>query len=294
MAKKTCFVIGPIGDPTSETRDWANAILNYIIELAVTACGYDKPIRADHISQVGMITPQILEHIIGDDLVIADLTERNPNVYYELAVRHAARKAFIQVIKEGQSIPFDLQDLRTIPVGRDIMVAENAKQQLQRYIPEVEKQGDTIVTPISMAASLELMRESGDVRQQELADVISKLDNLTSLVRQTLASVEEPPMDREPFTDRWRKGVLHRHALKMLRHGMDRDRLTNHIMDWAGVTRSTAYSIVALALSDEECARIRGSDSLRVTDHAAADITPGSPTLEVQQSDTLPNDDDKT
>jgi hypothetical protein len=185
MAKtgKSCFVIGPIGDPGSDIRKWSDTILDCIIEPAVTACGYDKPIRADHISQTGMITVQILEHLIGDDLVIADLTDSNPNVYYELAVRHAARKPFVQLIKDGQSIPFDLKDLRTIRVDRDVEIALRATQQLQKYIPEAEKQADKIVTPISMAASLKLMRDSGDIRQQELADVISKVDTLTSLIR---------------------------------------------------------------------------------------------------------------
>ena len=41
-----------------------------------------------------MITSQVLQHVTEDALVVADLTGRNPNVFYELALRHAIRKPF--------------------------------------------------------------------------------------------------------------------------------------------------------------------------------------------------------
>jgi len=48
-------------------------------------------IRADKISEPGIITTQIIGHIVDAELVIADLTDKNPNVFYELAIRHAIR-----------------------------------------------------------------------------------------------------------------------------------------------------------------------------------------------------------
>ena len=86
--KKTCFVISPIGEPESDTRKRADKILKYVIDPSVERRGY-KAVRADHISEPGMITSQVIQHIVDDDLVIADLTDRNPNVFYELALRHA-------------------------------------------------------------------------------------------------------------------------------------------------------------------------------------------------------------
>ncbi len=96
--KKTCFVIAPIGDPDSDIRRRSDQILKHIIKPAVGKCGYDA-IRADQISEPGMITHQVIEHVVGDPLVVADLTGQNPNVFYELAIRHAIRKPFVPLIR---------------------------------------------------------------------------------------------------------------------------------------------------------------------------------------------------
>ena len=87
---KICFVIAPIGEPESDTRRRSDQILRHVIRPAVKSKGYTA-IRADEISEPGIITSQVIQHIVEDPLVVADLTERNPNVFYELAVRHAIR-----------------------------------------------------------------------------------------------------------------------------------------------------------------------------------------------------------
>lgn len=88
--KKVCFVIAPIGEEESETRKRSDQVLKHIITAPVEGLGYEV-IRADKISEPGIITSQIIEYIVDADLVVADLTERNPNVFYELALRHATR-----------------------------------------------------------------------------------------------------------------------------------------------------------------------------------------------------------
>ena len=175
-------MIGPIGEPDSEIRRWADKILNHIIAPAVEKCGYGKPIRADQIPGSGLISVQVIERLIKEDLVIADLTGRNPNVFYELAVRHAMRKPFIQLIKKGEQIPFDLKDLRTIEIDTEIDVAFKAIEQLKKYIPEVEREGPKIKNPISVAVTFEIMRESGDEQQKTLGDVLAKLEEMGSVI----------------------------------------------------------------------------------------------------------------
>src|SRR5947208_2310140 len=92
-AKKTCFVISPIDKPDTPIRARADMLLTYIIKrvLEKPEFGYDVR-RADEIQQPGLITRQILETVYLADLVVADLTGHNPNVFYELAVRHAGFK----------------------------------------------------------------------------------------------------------------------------------------------------------------------------------------------------------
>lgn len=85
--ERICFIIAPIGDPDTEIRRRSDLVLTYIISPVVTAVGY-TPIRADQISEPGLITNQVIRYLINSQLVIADLTRHNPNVFCELAIRH--------------------------------------------------------------------------------------------------------------------------------------------------------------------------------------------------------------
>jgi len=137
---RICFVIAPIGDDGSEIRSWSDKVLRHIIEPAAKACNYQKVIRADKISRPGLITSQIIQHLIDDSLIIADLTSHNPNVFYELAVCHVLRKPVVQLIRIGQSLPFDIAQSRTIVFDLydpDSLVS--CKDQLIEQIQAVEQ-----------------------------------------------------------------------------------------------------------------------------------------------------------
>jgi len=116
--KPACFIIAPIGAEGTETRKRSDQVLKHMIEPAASACGF-QALRADRISASGTITDQIIQHIIEAPLVIADLSEHNPNVFYELAIRHALRRPYVQMIhKSFLPIPFDLSSTRTVLFNR--------------------------------------------------------------------------------------------------------------------------------------------------------------------------------
>ena len=132
--RKTCFVIAPIGAEKSEVRIRSDQILKYVLAPAARECGYEA-IRADQISEPGIITSQVIQHIIDDPLVIADLTGHNPNVFYELALRHALKKPVVQIIHAEDSIPFDVATSRMIKVDhRDLDSAAQAKDEIVKQI----------------------------------------------------------------------------------------------------------------------------------------------------------------
>jgi hypothetical protein len=191
---KTCFVIGPIGEPKSEIRAWSDKILDYVIGPAVKKCGYEKPIRADQISKSGMITFEVVQHLIFDDLVIADLTGRNANVYYELGIRHSVRKSFVQVIREGDEMPFDTKDLRTIKIGTDVEVATKASLDLEAYIPEIERLKGNINTPVSIVAEIEVLRTSGRSQEQAIGELLAKMEGLREGIKSLSMKLDNLPM----------------------------------------------------------------------------------------------------
>src|SRR4029077_4166673 len=86
---KTCFVVGPIGDAGSPTRGHADWLLDEIIQPVFAEHFKDfEVIRSDKIAQPGMIDSEVINHLLDADLVIADLTFQNPNVFYEMGIRH--------------------------------------------------------------------------------------------------------------------------------------------------------------------------------------------------------------
>ena len=111
---KICFVIAPIGGPDSQIRSRSEKVRRHLIEPAVGYFGYTTQ-RADMSSNPTLITPEVVEHLVKDPLVIADLTDANPNVFYKLALRHVQTdKPVISIIQEDSRIPFDVKDFRAI------------------------------------------------------------------------------------------------------------------------------------------------------------------------------------
>lgn len=176
--RKACFVISPIGESDSDTRRRSDQVLRHIIRPAVETCGYDA-IRADEIDRPGLITSQVIQHVVNDPLVIADLTERNPNVFYELAIRHAIRKPLVQIITKGESIPFDVAGTRTIHVDHhDLDSVDLAKKEIIEQIEALEHGGSDIETPISVSLDLQILRQSENPEDRSLADIVSVVSEM--------------------------------------------------------------------------------------------------------------------
>lgn len=178
---KNCFVISPIGEENSDTRRRSDQVLKHIIKPSAESCGY-RAIRADEIDKPGLITSQVIQRVVEDPLVIADLTETNPNVFYELAIRHAIQKPLVQIIEKGQRIPFDVAGTRTIYVDhKDLDSVSSAKDEIIRQIRELEINPSNIETPISVAHELQILRKSEDPKDRGLADLLSAISEIKSL-----------------------------------------------------------------------------------------------------------------
>lgn len=179
--EKTCFVIGPIGDEESPERERSDKILKHIIKPAVKEYGY-KTVRSDKISKPGSITLKIIKHLINDPLVIADLTDENANVFYELGIRHAAQKPFIQIVNKEQSLPFDISDLDTIKFNTEVDSAEYCKQEIKKNIQYLEENPEGFYTPISWALLDKQLWDSEDEVKKSYARIISMLEDIRSLI----------------------------------------------------------------------------------------------------------------
>ena len=159
MSKK-CFFIAPIGQENSDIRKRSDQIFSYVIKPAAKQLGYEA-IRGDHIPQPGMINSQVIEHLMEDEIAIADLTGRNPNVYYELAIRHGVDKPVINIKDVSESLAFDIVGMRTIDVDfRYIDSMKKCKKEIIRQIQAIEGGTNTIDSPIKFTKQAKRIDDS--------------------------------------------------------------------------------------------------------------------------------------
>jgi Flp pilus assembly protein TadD len=114
-----CFVIMPFGQRNIDNRAYDfDVIYRNIFTLAIENISLPngrklQPKRADSPNTPGIITQEMFRDILYSRIVLADITGLNPNVFYELGVRHTLRPTSTVVFKEIHStIPFDVRDLR--------------------------------------------------------------------------------------------------------------------------------------------------------------------------------------
>lgn len=104
---RTCFVIMPFSTTTSCTEDEWKWIFEKVFKPAVEGAGLDYECRRS-VATRGNIVASILQELSDAYVILADLTDRNANVFYELGVRHTLKDRTILVAQKKEDIPFDL------------------------------------------------------------------------------------------------------------------------------------------------------------------------------------------
>ncbi len=184
--KKKCFVITPIGSDGSAIRRHIDGIIQAAI-IPILQTEYDVVV-AHRISEPGSITKQVIRHIYEDELVITNLTERNPNVMYELAFRHSLGKPVIMIAEKGTNLPSDIIMERTIFYQNDASGVLELREELKKALEEIdfEKVSSPIhdvlrdidreakIVKLSEESSPELSSVSGDA----LKYIIDRLDRI--------------------------------------------------------------------------------------------------------------------
>lgn len=193
---RECFVIMPIG--SGDAYQVYRNRYEHIIQPAVEGLRIDdqqifRCIRADFITKTGSITRDLLGRLYRSDAVVADLTDLNANVFYELGVRHALRAGTILIALKGTRPPFDVGDLRVIPyedrVGGEKEAIPQIQEMLRSLLADERPQDSPVLHAIPELAELGAVKEhearvAALLRERDLLKAQLEVSEKTSLTNQ--------------------------------------------------------------------------------------------------------------
>ena len=137
MTEKICFIVTAIGESGTPTRERADNVYKYLIAPVCEELGY-KPVRVDHGNAVDNINATIINYLKTAPMVIADMTDHNPNAFYELGFRQALELPLVPIIRVGERLPFDVMTTRTVFYDTDVSKIEESKENLKSKIQSFE------------------------------------------------------------------------------------------------------------------------------------------------------------
>lgn len=180
-----CFVLMPFSG-------FINEYYASIYKPAIEASNL-TPVRADDLFRPSTIVNDIWDHVKRSKLLLADLTGKNPNVFYELGLAHALAKPVIMVAESMDDIPFDLRALRIILYDKNIPTwGEVLRTKIEASIVEVVESPANAVLPTFLNVKDSGPRPSVTPQEKELIELRQEMDS----VRRELAVRRERPVDR--------------------------------------------------------------------------------------------------
>ncbi|WP_448620894.1 hypothetical protein [Geodermatophilus sp. URMC 65] len=201
-------MISPIGKEDSPERLRADRVLKYLIRRAI-GDKFDVQ-RADEDVNPGAITPRIISSIFEADLIVADITGLNANVFYELAIAHGYGKPTVHLQEGSDRPPFDIKDMRIVAYDT---TAPEKLEQAQKMLASfsdfaVSKPGE-IETPLREARRFEAVQASGDPVADSNVQILEALQNLREQVATMGKSLGRRP--RRPLSvidDHDKRGLI--------------------------------------------------------------------------------------
>lgn len=190
--KSSCFVVMPFGRDPEEVK-WFKGWYEVVLSPAIHASGY-TPILSAGEEQPGAINDEIRAHLAYDPMVLVDLggferdDDPNPNVMYELGIRHALGLPLVIMAWEGQRLPFDVSNQRIIMHDRDFVDIEINKRKIIAFIQSAAegkyyKPMDAVGRMAAIAAASETLGE--DSLLAALVQEVKELKGSLNLVVQS-------------------------------------------------------------------------------------------------------------
>jgi len=175
--KKKCFVIMPFSDTQSCTKQEWTGIFKGIIKPAVEESGLGYECERS-VAERQNIVKGILEALNKANVVIADLTDNNPNVFYELGVRHTLTNRTVLIAQGEKHIPFDLRPYPVAFYSKSLTNIEEFKSDIRKKLEDIEgnpERSDNPVADFLRKRNIELLSSEKKANLAKLSALISEL-----------------------------------------------------------------------------------------------------------------------
>jgi hypothetical protein len=184
----TCFVLMPFKEPF-------DSYYSAIIRPAVSAAGLES-LRGDSLFRSSPIMHDVWNMIQKAKVLVAELSEQNANVFYELGLGHAIGKPIVLISERVEDIPFDLQPLRVIIYSKDHPAwGSRLKSKLTSALKE------TLADPISAVPLM--FRKPVKNQSPSQSDTQKRLD----AIERQLSSIHQIAIEPSYFGDILPPGV---------------------------------------------------------------------------------------
>lgn len=217
QAIEDCFIIMPIADPENYEKGHFNKVYEDIIKVACKNAGFN-PVRADEVKQTNLIHLDILQKLIDSPMAICDLSNRNPNVLFELGLRQAFDKPTVLIQECGTPKIFDISPLRYTEYRkelkyRDVIEDQDLIADAIKATKSATDKGEGInsivgLLSLSSPASLKDVSENDTARMMQV--IMSEMNDLRTDFRRTIRRIDERKVSEQanPFNYDNRYGTI--------------------------------------------------------------------------------------
>lgn len=184
----------PFGKTTEEHTEgyWTNHFESFLKPLVEEEPNLEarrsKPLRGD-------VLREIITALLVSPIVVADLTDKNPNVYWELGVRQSFKHCTVTIVEGGTELPFDLSVKGTLPYYpkdhlKNAKFCRDFKEAISDCLAYPDKPDSQVLETISGRGTLfEIFRRDEAIRR--LDAVLSELKENERVIDEVLKTAKK-------------------------------------------------------------------------------------------------------
>jgi hypothetical protein len=199
----------------------------------------------------------MIESIAKAPLVIANLSGNNPNVYYELALRHTLERPVIIIAPDYQNLPFDIVGSRAILFNlASSQSIENCRKNIVDQIKAIQKSPDDYYNPISHALDVITALDDAQFTLRDVRKALSLIPDLNAkdIVKQ-FVSVHFALKSQGILTRRDLRELMSNNRILEILRELYRDELlrsVDHPLDPTAIATWGAFLYISAQIDDEE------------------------------------------